>query len=166
MSPKDPDTSPMSPDTPSGRDTTIHFLRYGLPVFLVMGGIFAVSQMSATTIDDSAASGMFGKYTGEIAHFIEYFVLSALVLRWIFAVKATSNEGDLDPALVRSSGQKAVALTVLYAISDEAHQWFIDGRSVELIDLLIDAVGAVMGSAVYLSIFQAWRLQRQRRGES
>lgn len=163
-----PTESPQtpSPQTPSGRDTTIHFLRYGLPVFLVMGGIFAVSQLSASTIDDSSASGVFGEYTGEIAHFIEYFVLSALVLRWIFAVKAPGNEGDLDPVLVRSSGQKAVLITILYAITDEGHQWFIDGRSVELLDLLIDGVGAVMGSAVYLSVFQAWRLQRQRSNNS
>ncbi|MBT3941932.1 MAG: VanZ family protein [Chloroflexi bacterium] len=162
--------STESPQTPSGRDTTIHFLRYGLPVFLVMGGIFAASQMSASTIDDSAAydsaSGIFGEFTSEVAHFVEYFVLSVLVLRWVFAVKVPSNEGDLDPALVRSSGQRAVLITILYGVSDEAHQWFIDGRSVELLDLLIDSIGAVMGSAVYLSVFQAWRLQRQRGKDS
>jgi VanZ family protein len=53
-------------------------------------------------------------------------------------------------------------LAVLYAFSDEAHQWFIAERSVELIDLLIDGIGATMGSAVYLSVFQAWRLQKSR----
>ncbi len=162
--------STESPQKSSGRDTTIHFLRYGLPVFLVMGGIFAVSQLSAATIDDSAAydsaSGIFGEFTTEVAHVAEFFVLSVLVMRWILAVKVPSNEGVLDPVLLRSSGQKAVALAVLYGISDEAHQWFIDGRSVELLDLLIDGVGAVMGSAVYLSVFQAWRLQRQRSNES
>ena len=147
---------------PSKLDTTVHFLRYGLPVFLVMGGIFALSQMPASTIDNSAASGMLGRYTGEIAHFVEYFILAALVLRWIFAVTAPGNQDHLDPAFVRVSGQKAVVLTILYAISDEAHQWFIDGRSFELIDLAIDAGGAIVGSGVYLSIFQAWRLQRQQ----
>jgi len=33
---------------------------------------------------------------------------------------------------------------------------------VELIDLLIDGLGAIMGSAVYMSVFQAWRLQKSR----
>ncbi len=159
----------MATETPkksSRRATTTHFLRYGLPVFVVMAAIFTVSQMSAATIDDSSAydsaSGLFGQFTGEVAHFVEYFVLSALVMRWILAVKVPRDAGTLDPAMLRSAGQKAVALTVLYAISDEAHQWFVDGRSVELLDLLIDSVGAVMGSAVYLSVFQAWRLQRNR----
>ena len=64
--------------------------------------------------------------------------------------------------MLRSAGQKAVLLAVLYAISDEAHQWFIADRSVELLDLLIDGIGATMGSAVYLSVFQVWRLQRSR----
>jgi len=157
-----------TPEKLSGLHTTVHFLRYGLPVFAVMAAIFAVSQISGTTITDSSvhesASGMFGRFTNEIAHFIEFFVLSALVMRWILAVKVPSNEGPLDPVMLRSAGQKAVVLAVLYAISDEAHQWFIADRSVELIDLLVDGIGAVMGSAVYLSVFQAWRLQRSRGG--
>ena len=75
----------------SGLSTWIHFLRYGLPVFAVMAAIFAVSQMSPATIDDisafDTASGLLGRYTGDIAHFAEYFVLSVLILRWILAVK-------------------------------------------------------------------------------
>jgi|GEM_PF-2258415 VanZ family protein len=156
-------------EKPSGLDTTIHFVRYGLPVFAVMAAIFAVSQVSGTTIGDSSihesVSGVFGRYTNEIAHFIEFFVLSALVMRWILAVKVPSDAGELDPVMLRSAGQKAVLLAVLYAISDEAHQWLIADRSLELFDLLIDGIGAVMGSAVYLSVFQAWRLQRGRSGQ-
>ena len=83
-------------------------------------------------------------------------------MRWILAVKVPSNSGDLAPVMLRSAGQKAVVLTVLYAIGDEAQQWFIADRSVELLDLLIDGIGATMGSAVYLAVFQAWRLQRSR----
>ena len=158
--------STESPEKPSGIDTTIHFVRYGLPVFAVMAAIFAVSQVSGTTFGESSilesASGVVGRYTDELAHFIEYFVLSALIMRWILAVKVPSNSGDLDPVMLRSAGQKAVLLAVLYAISDEAHQWFIADRSVELLDLLIDGIGATVGSAVYLSVFQVWRLQRSR----
>jgi VanZ family protein len=134
-----------------------------------MGAIFAVSQVSGATISDSSiqesASGIFGRYSNEIAHFIEFFVLSALVMRWILAVKVPSDAGELDPLMLRSAGQRAVLLAVLYAISDEAHQWFISDRSLELVDLLIDGIAAVMGSAVYLSVFQAWRLQRSRSGQ-
>jgi VanZ family protein len=155
-----------NPQKSSGRDTAIHLLRYGLPVFAVMAAIFAVSQMSADTITDSAASdsasSLFGQYTDEVAHFVEYFVLSGLVMRWILAGNAPNTSATFDPAMLRSAGQKAVLISVLYGISDEAHQWFIDGRSVQFLDILIDSAGAVMGSAVYLSVFQAWRLQRSR----
>ncbi|HIF12372.1 MAG TPA: VanZ family protein [Dehalococcoidia bacterium] len=155
-----------SPEKPSGIDKIIHFVRYGLPVFAVMAAIFAVSQVSGTTIGESSihesASGVVGPYTDELAHFIEFFVLSALIMRWILAVKVPSNSGELDPIMLRSTGQKAMLLGVLYAFSDEAHQWFIADRSVELIDLLIDGIGAIMGSAVYMSVFQAWRLQKSR----
>ena len=155
-----------NPQKSSRRDTAIHFLRYGLPVFAVMAAIFAVSQMSADTISDSdasdIASNLFGQFTHEIAHFAVYFVLSALVMRWILAGNAPNNSVALEPAMLRSAGQKAVLLSVLYGISDEAHQWFIDGRSAQWLDVLIDGIGAVMGSAVYLSVFQAWRLQRSK----
>ena len=158
---------PMSTETQkesSGLRTWIHFLRYGLPVFAVMAAIFAVSQMSPATIDDisafDTASGLLGRYTGDIAHFAEYFVLSVLILRWILAVKVPPGTARPDVVLVRSSAQKAVALAVLYGISDEAHQWFVNGRSVELLDLLVDGIGAVLGAAIYLSVYQAWRLQK------
>ena len=155
-----------SPKKPSRLDKTTHFVRYGLPVFAVMAAIFAVSQISGTRIEESSihesASGVVGPYTDELAHFIEFFVLSALIMRWILAVKVSSNSGRLDPIMLRSAGQKAMLLAVLYAFSDEGHQWFISNRSVELIDLLIDGIGATMGSAVYLSVFQAWRLQKSR----
>ncbi len=158
--------STESPEKSSGLDKTVHFVRYGLPVFAVMAAIFAVSQISGATISESSindsARGFFGRYTNEIAHFIEFFVLSGLVMRWRLAVKVPSGAGQLDPAMLRSAGQMAVLLAVLYAVSDEAHQWFISDRSLELVDLLIDGIGAVMGTAVYLSVFQAWRLQRSR----
>jgi len=158
--------STESPGKPSGRYRTIHFIRYGLPVFVVMVAIFAVSQVSGTTIGESSihesAAGVVGPYTDELAHFIEFFVLSALIMRWILAVKVPSTSSELDPIMLRSAGQKAMLLGVLYAFSDEAHQWFITDRSVELIDLLIDGIGATIGSAVYLAVFQAWRLQKSR----
>ncbi|MBO7360670.1 MAG: VanZ family protein [Clostridia bacterium] len=42
----------------------------------------------------------------------------------------------------------AVCFSVLYALSDEIHQIFIDGRAFGLADILIDSAGAVVGIAV------------------
>ncbi len=39
-------------------------------------------------------------------------------------------------------------LATLYGLSDEFHQSFIPGRSAEVLDLLADAAGALLGSAI------------------
>lgn len=85
------------------------------------------------------------------AHFFAYFILSSLLLN------AIRTKGDLcarDCAV-------AFVVSVLYAISDEVHQLFIDGRSGEVRDVLIDSAGAVTGIAVYGLLF----LVRKRRDE-
>lgn len=42
----------------------------------------------------------------------------------------------------------AIALTVLYAISDELHQGAVDGRHASALDVGFDSVGAVVAVAV------------------
>ena len=42
-----------------------------------------------------------------------------------------------------------------YAISDEAHQLMVDGRSAQITDVLIDTAGAVMGSLI-MYLFSKW----------
>ena len=47
----------------------------------------------------------------------------------------------------------ALGFTVLYAISDEIHQLFIDGRTARFTDVLIDAAGALGGILLVLLIY-------------
>ena len=47
----------------------------------------------------------------------------------------------------------SVICASIYAISDEVHQIFIDGRSCELRDLAIDTVGAILGAIGFLVIY-------------
>ena len=51
----------------------------------------------------------------------------------------------------------ALALTLLYALSDEFHQSFVPGRHADPADLVCDALGALVGLAAW-----AW-LRRWRR---
>ena len=46
----------------------------------------------------------------------------------------------------------AVLFTVIYACTDEIHQIFVDGRSGELRDVLIDTSGATLGTMIFLAI--------------
>ncbi len=55
----------------------------------------------------------------------------------------------------------AVAISLLYAMSDEIHQYFVPGRSCELRDFLIDSAGAFM--AVLLSALLVKMIRPLRR---
>jgi VanZ family protein len=73
------------------------------------------------------------------AHFISYFVLGALVMN------------ALD-----QKGYRKVPLTllicVLYAVSDEIHQTFVPGRGGNVIDVVLDSVGSLIGIGLYLVV--------------
>ena len=74
----------------------------------------------------------------KFAHVFAYFVLGMLVMGAAFTHK------------VKLVTQIAAAfvVSVLYAVSDEIHQFFVPGRSSEITDVLIDAAGAAIGIAV------------------
>lgn len=71
------------------------------------------------------------------AHFIEYFLLAVFV---VYALLILNVPSYLIIAIIYS---------VLFAISDEVHQLFIDGRSGQLSDVLLDSSGALIG--VYIT---------------
>lgn len=74
------------------------------------------------------------KYTRpvrKLAHFSIYLVLGFLVLNCFKISKRN---------IIYS-----VLICFLYSISDEIHQMFIDGRSSEIFDVLIDTIGSSFG---------------------
>lgn len=73
------------------------------------------------------------------AHFFIYLVLGVLV------VHAFTKSGAHSSKAIGS----AISTCVLYAMSDEFHQLFIDGRSGEFSDVLIDSSGASLGIILY-----------------
>ena len=55
----------------------------------------------------------------------------------------------------------AAALCLLYAASDELHQFFVPGRAAQLYDVCVDSLGLVPGiAAVWL--FLHWRARRRQ----
>jgi len=75
------------------------------------------------------------------AHFIEYFVLGILAYKSYILFK---NKKIII----------VVVFCVIYAISDEVHQIFIEGRSFQIYDIAIDSIG----SLVAITIFKAKQL--------
>ena len=49
---------------------------------------------------------------------------------------------------------------VLYAASDEIHQYFIAGRACQLRDVFVDFVAAAVGVAVCTVVWYIWHLQK------
>ena len=65
------------------------------------------------------------------AHFLEYLVLGLLVLNCF-----NINKKYMLYSLI---------ICFLYSISDEVHQIFVPGRSCEVLDVMIDTIGSLIG---------------------
>ena len=77
-------------------------------------------------------------------HFIEYSVLGLLLcLAWCFAF---SIRGWAALAV------RVLPLGILYAASDEIHQYFVPGRTATFSDVLLDTVSLCAGMAVFIAV--------------
>ena len=102
-------------------------LRLWAPVVLWAAVIFSLSSVP----DLGTGLGTWDLVLRKIAHACEYAVLGALLLR------ATRDE------------LSAVGLGVAYAVSDEFHQHFVEGRVGAPHDVLIDSVGVAIGIVLW-----------------
>lgn len=51
----------------------------------------------------------------------------------------------------------SVLFTSLYAATDEIHQLFVEGRSCQLTDWMIDTLGAVIGAVSFILLYQFFK---------
>jgi VanZ family protein len=109
-----------------------------LPVVVWAAVIFAFSSIPAL----NSGLGTWDTVLRKGAHMTEYAILAVL--------------------LVRATGSYAwaFALAVAYAASDEVHQLFVRGRHGSPVDVAIDAVGALIGLAVWRSKLEAWSTEK------
>lgn len=56
----------------------------------------------------------------------------------------------------------ALFLCIIYAASDEIHQYFVPGRSCEFRDICIDSVGALIGVSLCQALFYVNKRRRSR----
>ena len=109
-----------SPTAAAGRS----LLQTWLPVVVWAGVIFAFSSVPSL----STELGTWDTILRKLAHLAEYAVLGVL----------------LDRALGRRL-LVAVALAGLYAVTDEVHQLFVEGRHGSPLDVGLDTLGALLG---------------------
>ena len=79
------------------------------------------------------------KVVRKSAHFGEYFILCVLYYKTL-------------SISVRKALAASAALAVLYAVSDELHQYFVPGRAAMAADVLIDSSGVLLAVLVILII--------------
>lgn len=74
----------------------------------------------------------------ELAHAFEYFVLSFLVLKNLINFKIKENKYIV-----------TLIFCFVYAVFDEIHQLFIDGRAFQYLDIMMDMIGATTFVIIY-----------------
>ena len=121
-------------------------VRYLLPVALWMVIIFITSSIPAEDFPHVEFWGW-----AKLIHLIYYGVLCFLVHR------AISHQVRY-PLLARHSYIFGVFFAVLYGVSDEIHQLSTPGRHGQYLDVLIDAVGALL----FIGAVWAYRTLRLR----
>jgi len=87
-----------------------------------------MAELNASTIN------LLETMVRKTAHLFIYFCLG-------FSVIATF----LSYGAKRNVFLKAAVFCFLYAVSDETHQYFVEGRAAEVTDVLLDAAGSLAG---------------------
>ena len=109
------------------------FVRLWLPVLAWAAVVFVLSSIPSL----GTGLGTWDLLLRKLAHVTEYAILGALLLRAL---------GAAAPAF---------ALGVAYAVSDEIHQSFVEGRRGAPLDVLIDGVGVALGILVWRRVGRA-----------
>ena len=83
-------------------------------------------------------------------HFAEYFGLTILMHRALSTENWLSGPDVFTQPTLALRLLIAGAVSLGYAVSDELHQHFVPGRTLELIDLTVDGIGVVAALSLIL----------------
>ena len=88
------------------------------------------------------------RFFDKYLHFIEYAFLGVLFMRAYRTLRLGNDNTKVILLSILSTG--------LYGISDEIHQYFVPGRHADIMDVLINFIGAVGG------VFFYWYVTKKR----
>jgi VanZ family protein len=116
------------------------FLRFWFPLVLYSGIIFYASSMSDVKTPLQKIS--FDK----LLHVFIYLPFGFLLARSVYQTGLlVSRNGLLGFVLLGA---------LLYGASDEIHQAFVPGRSMEFLDVMADMMGGLLGGCLYLYLLR------------
>lgn len=94
----------------------------------------------------------------KLAHFFLYFVLGVSAVLMFYEIE------NLRKA-TNSAPNSAFVLSIIYAASDEIHQYFVPGRSMQFSDVVLDSAGALSAIIFIVAIRKLVFKQREERKE-
>lgn len=109
-------------------------------VINVSGGENTITSVSSSKIGDENILFILVR---KGAHFFEFFLLGFLVVNLIKDYKKLNIKIIL----------LCILFCLLYAVSDEIHQYFVDGRSCQIKDIFIDTIGSAIGGLFYYMLY-------------
>ncbi|MBM3136136.1 MAG: VanZ family protein [Chloroflexi bacterium] len=133
----------------------IHIVRYWLPLVLWMAAIFYGSSRKSLP-GPLSWSPIEGFIAGKAMHVLEYAGLFVLLHRALLARRprgspaASPAEREDIPPWRASTLIQALAISFLFALSDELHQSFVPRRDAQLLDVGWDMLGAASGLVAIL----------------
>ena len=130
---------------------------------------FSSKNADESTKDSNAAGMLVGRIVYSDFNVWPEEEQQVFAERWDYPIRKTAHMteyailGFLFVGSVRSEKQRykfsiftAYAIAVLYAVSDEIHQFFVPGRACMLKDIGFDALGAAVGVAIGSALFIWW----------
>lgn len=115
----------------------VKLIKLWIPVIVWAGVIFFFSS-----IPDLRTDLKYDFFLRKVAHVTEYFIFTFLLYR--------AFKDSFSMNVLRLFMYPAV-FSLLYAISDEIHQYFVIGRSCAIGDVLIDSIG-IIGFFIFIKI--------------
>jgi VanZ family protein len=113
------------------------FLKFHLPLYAWMGIIFCLSSIPQAELPEVEMWGF-----EPIAHTVEYLILGFLLLRAL-------RHSRLSGLNMMKLAIFSLAIGIIYALTDELHQYFVPGREMSAADFLYDTLGLFIGVIVY-----------------
>ncbi|MDF2907049.1 MAG: hypothetical protein K0R34_2370 [Herbinix sp.] len=123
-----------------------------LPALIIMVIIFNVTDTSYEGLVEYQVLYEIDHIIRKSAHFIEYACL-AVAIFFHFTVLMTG---------IRAGLGLSILITAVYAATDEFHQTFVNGRSGQISDVLLDSCGAAAGAVLFLLLLAISRRRMKK----
>ena len=112
------------------------------------------------SLPENEKEDIFSKFSFSIrtvAHFVEFAILG--ILSFLAALTLSFSE-ETEKRKIFWRIIFCVAFCFLYACSDEIHQMFSDGRSAQILDIIVDTLGSFTGMG-FVALIVKWYEKRK-----